>query len=151
MNFFLVGDLISLLLGSSPCGPLSKSIKKQKQKHKSERVLGRGARVLETSVLCSLALTVPTGRVFGEGTSADSTCTGFSTGWDAWGRVACCHLPSETRCEGGNWGGSAQLESWNSISLSLAGDHHSSPTAYCKAPSSTSYISFPYFQQILFM
>lgn len=27
--FFLVGDLISLLLGSSPCGLLSKSIKKQ--------------------------------------------------------------------------------------------------------------------------
>lgn len=141
-EFFLVGDLISLLLGSSLCGPLSKSIKKTKTKHKFVSVLGREARVLETSVLCSLAWTVPTWRVCGEGTFADSTCTRYSTGWDAWGRVTCCHLPSETRCEGGNQDGSAQLESWNSIRPSLA---------YCKAPSSTSCISFPYFQQILFM
>lgn len=139
--FFLVGDLISLLLRSSPCGLLSKSIKKTKQKHKSKSVLGRGARVLETSVLCSLAWTVPTGRVCGEGTFADSTCTGFSPGWDAWRG----HVRVAT------WGGSTQLESWNSMCPFLAGDHHSSPSAYCKAPSFTSCISFHYFQQILFM
>lgn len=149
--FFLVGDLISLLLGSSPCGLLSKSIKKQNKTANLKVSLAGEPECWKP--LCSAhwpgqcqqggcvgrahLLTLP---------AQDSALAGMHG--EEW-PVATCLLKLHVRVA--TWGGSAQLESWNSMCPFLAGDHHSSPSAYCKAPSFTSCISFHYFQQILFM